>query len=243
VVLHRLSATGTHHLCRNSLLLLVLRSLLLKLLLGLHDRLNALLWWSWHWSAALGHTNRRQLLLLLLLSTCLLLSSLPLSLQHMQSLLLLLQSKQFRPWLLMLTNSCVAAVDNRCWQRPLLLLLLLPQLLLQLELPQLLLLLLNGVSLHVGRGGGRRWLRPLLQLWLLLLILGRLLCVSCESRLQLWVLMERSCLVRKPCGGRARLQLWLVGLQLWLVGLQLWPGQTGWWQNWMGLAVLRGVLS
>ncbi len=46
VVLHRLSATGTHHLCRNSLLLLVLRSLLLKLLLGLHDRLNALLWWS-----------------------------------------------------------------------------------------------------------------------------------------------------------------------------------------------------
>ena len=46
VVLHRSPAPGTHHLCRNSLLLLLLllmRSLQLKLLLGLHDRLNALL--------------------------------------------------------------------------------------------------------------------------------------------------------------------------------------------------------
>ena len=49
VVLRRLPATGIHHLCRNSLLLLVLllmRSLKLKLLLGLHDILNALLRWS-----------------------------------------------------------------------------------------------------------------------------------------------------------------------------------------------------
>lgn len=53
VVLHWLPLPGTHHLCRNSLLLLLLLllvllmwSLQLKLLLGLHDRLNALLRWS-----------------------------------------------------------------------------------------------------------------------------------------------------------------------------------------------------
>ena len=46
VVLHRLHAPGTHHLCRNSFLLLVLLlmgSLQLQLLLDLYNRLNALL--------------------------------------------------------------------------------------------------------------------------------------------------------------------------------------------------------
>lgn len=93
VLLRWLPLPGTHHLCRNSLLLLLvlllMRSLQLKLLLGLHDILNALLWSSRHWSAALRHTDR-QLLLLLLSKTCLPLRSLPLSLQHTQALLLLL---------------------------------------------------------------------------------------------------------------------------------------------------------
>ena len=45
VVLRWLLSPGTHHLCRNSLplLLLLMGSLQLKLLLGLHDILNALL--------------------------------------------------------------------------------------------------------------------------------------------------------------------------------------------------------